>query len=220
MRDMLYTDCEAIICTASLDMTAVEPTYPLFPVACFVAAAMLLLVLWTSFIRQSWNLGVAFLCIWLFLETLAEGIEAVIWSDNADIKLYVFCDIGERDCCGIQAGSLTRVVTHIQLITYVVKPMASLLITRRLYLITSLQSVELPDSATVRIAGTRSRLLDLTRTLVQKRRNLVLEWTLGLVVPVLIAGPFCKSYIYTGTLRTHAQARARLHKPGSSVSGL
>ncbi|KZV63365.1 fungal pheromone STE3G-protein-coupled receptor [Peniophora sp. CONT] len=134
---------------------AVDPTYPLYPIACILAAVMLLLVLLTSFIRQNWNLGVAFLCFWLFWENLTFGINAIIWFDNADVKLYIYCDI----------------VTHMQLVTSVVKPMATLIITRRLYLITSLRCVELHDTAA-------------------KRRNLAIEWTLGLVTPVLVAGPF------------------------------
>ncbi|KZV65953.1 STE3-domain-containing protein [Peniophora sp. CONT] len=133
---------------------AVDPTYPLLPIAYILATAMLFLVLLTSFIRQSWNLGVAFLCFWLFLENLTAGIDNIIWSNNADIKLYVYCDI----------------VSHIQVIASVVKPMATLIITRRLYLITSLQSVELPNK-------------------VARRRNFAIEWAMGLVIPVLVAGP-------------------------------
>ena len=75
-------------------MIAVDPTYPLYPIANIISATMLLLVLLTSFIRQSWNLGVTFLCFWLLLENLTNGVNAVIWSDNADVKLYVYCDIG------------------------------------------------------------------------------------------------------------------------------
>ncbi|VDB92187.1 unnamed protein product [Peniophora sp. CBMAI 1063] len=136
-------------------MAAVDPTYPLYPIACLLASAMLLLVLLTSFIRKSWNLGVAFLCFWLFFELLTAGIDAIIWSDNAVIKLYVYCDI----------------VTHMQVITGIVKPMATLIITRRLYLITSLRSIEPP-----------------TKT--ARRRNLAIEWGLGLGIPLLVAGPF------------------------------
>ncbi|KZV66427.1 STE3-domain-containing protein [Peniophora sp. CONT] len=135
-------------------MGAVDPTYPLFPVACVLSAAMVLLVLLTSFVRQSWNLGVAFLCFWLFFENLTLGINAVIWSDNADIKLYVYCDI----------------VSRLQRITFVVKPMATLVITRRLYLIVRLRSVESPDKNL-------------------RRWNLVIDWTLGLVIPLIVAGP-------------------------------
>ena len=75
--------------------TAVDPTYPLYPIACVLASAMLFLVLSTGFIRQSWNLGVAFLCFWLFAESLTGGINSILWSSNADIKLYVYCDIGQ-----------------------------------------------------------------------------------------------------------------------------
>ncbi|KZV77228.1 fungal pheromone STE3G-protein-coupled receptor [Peniophora sp. CONT] len=135
-------------------MHAADPTYPLYPIACAIAAMMLLLVLLTSFMRQSWNLGVALLCFWLFFENVSNAINAVVWVDNADIKLYIYCDI----------------VTRLQLITAVVKPMATLIITRRLYLITSLQSVELPNKTA-------------------KRTNLAIECMLGLVIPILVSGP-------------------------------
>ena len=85
-------------------MHAVDLTYPLYPIVCFVAIIMLFLVLLTSFVRQRWNFGVASLCFWLLLELLSLAINSIIWSDNADIKLYVYCDIGGSDhvyaaCC-------------------------------------------------------------------------------------------------------------------------
>ena len=73
---------------------AADPSYPSYPIACILAAALLLLVLLTSFIRQTWNFGVATLCFWLFFENLTGGINAIIWVDNADIRFYVYCDIG------------------------------------------------------------------------------------------------------------------------------
>lgn len=75
-------------------MGAADPTYPLYPIASVLAAGMLLLVLLTSFIRQNWNLGVTFLCFWLFLENLTGTVNAIIWADNDEIKHYVYCDIG------------------------------------------------------------------------------------------------------------------------------
>ncbi|KZV65156.1 STE3-domain-containing protein [Peniophora sp. CONT] len=135
-------------------MAAADPTYPLYPIALVLSSAMLLLVLTTNFVRQSWNFGVASLCFWLFFENITSAVNAIIWSDNADLKLYVYCDI----------------VTHLQEITYVVKPMATLIITRRLYLIASHQSVKLPSKA--------ARCWDVA-----------LEWTLGLIIPILVAGP-------------------------------
>ncbi|VDB95843.1 unnamed protein product [Peniophora sp. CBMAI 1063] len=137
-------------------MGAVDPTYPLFPIANILSAAMLLLVLLTSLVRQSWNLAVGFLCFWLLVDNVTTAANSIIWSDNADVKLYAYCDI----------------VTHLQVITSVVKPMATLLITRRLYLIANLQSVE-PHRK-----GKGERLWDTA-----------VEWTLCLFVPLLVAGP-------------------------------
>ena len=86
--------CQLTETQLKTDMGAADPTYPLLPIAKFLAAAMLFLVLLTNFVRQRWNTGLSFLCFWLCLEALADGTNAIIWSDNADIKLYVYCDIG------------------------------------------------------------------------------------------------------------------------------
>ncbi|KZV71172.1 fungal pheromone STE3G-protein-coupled receptor [Peniophora sp. CONT] len=133
---------------------AVDPTYPLFPIASILSSVTLLLVLMTSFIRQSWNLGVIFLCFWLFWENITNAASSIIWSDNADLKLYVYCDI----------------TSHLQIFGYVLRPMATLIITRRLYLIASLQSVAPPSK-------------------IARRWDIAIEWTLGLIVPLLVAGP-------------------------------
>jgi hypothetical protein len=80
---------------SAADEMAADPTYPLFPIFSIASAALMLVLLTTNLFRQSWNLGVTFLCFWLFWENLTGGINTVIWSDNAEIKLYVYCDIGE-----------------------------------------------------------------------------------------------------------------------------
>lgn len=72
---------------------AADPTYPLYPIVCGLSVGMLLLVLLRCFIRQNWNFGVAVLSFWLALENLTSGINAILWADNADIKLHVYCDI-------------------------------------------------------------------------------------------------------------------------------
>ncbi|KZV66555.1 STE3-domain-containing protein [Peniophora sp. CONT] len=132
-------------------MGAVDPTYPLYPMASILAATLLLLVLTTSPMRRTWNLGVAFICFWLFLETLTNGVDAILWSDNANVKHLVYCDI----------------VSRLQIIARVVRPMITLNLSRRMYMIASLRSAEAPN----------------------KRINLIIEWTLGLVIPLLVAGP-------------------------------
>ncbi|KAI0030274.1 GPCR fungal pheromone mating factor, partial [Vararia minispora EC-137] len=131
-----------------------DPTYPLLPVASITSSALLLLLLTTNFIRQSWNLGVTFLSFWLFCELLTIGINAIIWTDNVDIKLYVYCDI----------------ISRLDVVTSVVKPASSFIITRRLYITVVRQSI-----------GALSRR--------EKFIDLVVEWGLGLFLPLLIAGP-------------------------------
>ena len=76
------------------DMGAVDPSYPLLPIASVLAATMLLLVLLTASVRQQWNFGVALLCFWLLLQNATGAVNTVLWSDNADVRLYVYCDIG------------------------------------------------------------------------------------------------------------------------------
>lgn len=75
-------------------MGAVDPSYPLLPIASILAAFMLLLVLLTASVRQQWNFGVTLLCFWLLLQNTTVAVNTIIWSDNADIKLHVYCDIG------------------------------------------------------------------------------------------------------------------------------
>jgi hypothetical protein len=76
-------------------MQPIDPTYPLFPTMCILCSALLLCIMMNRTYFQAWNLGLMILCICLFLENLTGGINAVIWADNADIKAYVYCDIGK-----------------------------------------------------------------------------------------------------------------------------
>ncbi|KZV67685.1 STE3-domain-containing protein [Peniophora sp. CONT] len=131
----------------------VDPSYPLYPIACVFAATGLFLVLLTSFVRSRWNLGVSFLCFWLFLENLTFAVNSVVWADNGDIKHPVYCDLA----------------SHLQTICYVVKPAATLIMTRRLYLIASFRNMEMHTTL--------------------KRSDLIIEWFLGLGLPLLVAGP-------------------------------
>ncbi|VDB87074.1 unnamed protein product [Peniophora sp. CBMAI 1063] len=135
--------------------TPIDPTYPLLPAVCFLAAASLLLLMLNGLARQTkWNFGVGLLTCCLIVMNLTNGMNTILWSDNADIKLYVYCDI----------------VSRIQIIGFVIKSTATLIITRRLYLIASLQSVDAPSKSA-------------------KRWDTCVEWTLGVVLPLLVAGP-------------------------------
>ena len=90
MTDVLARRC------LPASMTAFDPTYPLYPVFSFFAAALQLIILFTSIVRQNRSLGVGFLCFWLFVANIINAVNAIIWSDNGELKLYVWCDIGRR----------------------------------------------------------------------------------------------------------------------------
>ncbi|KZV64272.1 fungal pheromone STE3G-protein-coupled receptor [Peniophora sp. CONT] len=135
-------------------MGAVDSTYPLLPIMCIIASVLLLVMLLNGLIRQNWNIGVAFLCFWLFVDNVIHAINTIAWSDKFTIKLYIYCDIA----------------THLQVVSSTAKSMATFIITRRLSSIARLQSVE-PNNRKTR------------------RWNLVIEWILGLAVPLLAGGP-------------------------------
>ncbi|KAJ6535578.1 pheromone A receptor-domain-containing protein [Mycena capillaripes] len=130
---------------------AVDPTYPLYPTLCIISSFFMFLILSHSFIRQSWNLAVTFLCIGLFLDNLTHGINAVVWRDNADIKVPVYCDI----------------VSRLQFLMNFLPSITSLLITRKLYIISTLRDVEPPSRKT--------RMIDLA-----------IEWGWGLGYPLFM----------------------------------
>ncbi|KZV72030.1 fungal pheromone STE3G-protein-coupled receptor [Peniophora sp. CONT] len=112
-------------------MVAVDPSYPLTPLVGFIAAGLLVPVLFSSLIRESWNLGVIFLCFWLICENLIFAVNAILWSDNADAKFFVYCEIA----------------SHVRIAADIVKPMSTLIIMRRLYSIASLRPPRLADQA-------------------------------------------------------------------------
>lgn len=130
-----------------------DPTYPSYPIIAILSGFALLLVLLTSLVRKSWNLGVSFLCVWLLIEIVFGSIAYFVWFDNGEIRLYAFCDIRMsvvRSAKYSENLYAQTLVSRIQLICYVIKPMATLLISRRLYLIASLRSVEYPSTRAVR----------------------------------------------------------------------
>lgn len=71
-----------------------DPTYPAVPIVNLVAAFLTLLTLLTS-ARRSRNTGILLLCIWLFIGTLIQGIETIVWSRDAVNRTPVWCDICE-----------------------------------------------------------------------------------------------------------------------------
>ncbi|VDB88615.1 unnamed protein product [Peniophora sp. CBMAI 1063] len=129
------------------------PGYPIIPVTAFVSSALLLLVLISSAERRSWNFGLTVLCVCVFVENFCGAIETVMWKDNADVKLYTFCDF----------------ISRWQMFTGVVKPACTLVITRKLHKVASMEGLRSTDG--------------------QKRFDLWFDLTILLFIPAIIAGP-------------------------------
>ncbi|KAI0316297.1 pheromone A receptor-domain-containing protein [Amylostereum chailletii] len=103
-----------------------DPTYPLVPVVNLIAASLMLLTILITSLRQHWNTGVFMLCLWLSIWSLDQSVDTVVWSDNADNKAPVWCDIS----------------SHIRLAASVGVPACSLIITRRLCNIARLRTID------------------------------------------------------------------------------
>lgn len=118
-----------------------DPTYPLFPILNLLSCVLVLLPILIK-LRHTWNTGVHFLAIWVSAESFALGVNAIIWSDNTNDVAPVWCDISEHCQTAIISSSLlTRLIqaSHLFIGAYIAKPACSLVITRRLYRIISLQ---------------------------------------------------------------------------------
>ena len=75
-----------------------DPTYPLVPIANFMAFIFAVIPLSTALVRQSWNVGVCMLAIWLAITTLINVVDTIIWAGNTNDIAPVWCDIGEFSC--------------------------------------------------------------------------------------------------------------------------
>lgn len=69
-----------------------DPAYPLVPTANLIACALVVFPLF-HMVNRSWNTGVFILALWLLLINLTNGINTIIWSNDAKDKAPVWCDI-------------------------------------------------------------------------------------------------------------------------------
>ena len=105
-------------------------------------------------------------------------------------------------------------VSHVEIVTSIVKPMATLILSRKLYLIASLRYVETPNKVQVNIVLCHVFATELTITCTKRRRDSTIEVMLGLVVPFIVAGPFCEfSSMTKNGSGTDVDTRIRLHSP-------
>lgn len=71
-----------------------DPTYPLVPVANFLACILVLSSMSKSMF-QSWNIGACSFAIWVVIMGFTVAVDAIIWAENVENIAPVWCDIGE-----------------------------------------------------------------------------------------------------------------------------
>ena len=72
---------------------AMDPTFPLVPIANFLACILVLSSL-SGRMFKSWNIGACSFGVWVAAESFVRAVNAIIWYNVDNIAPYL-CDIGE-----------------------------------------------------------------------------------------------------------------------------
>ncbi|THU83841.1 STE3-like pheromone receptor [Dendrothele bispora CBS 962.96] len=129
-------------------MFSKDPTYPLFPIFAFLGFVLSLVPL--PWHLQAWNSGTCAFMIWTAVACLVSFVNSLIWNNSLANVAPVWCDIA----------------TQLVLASGVGLPAATLCISRRLYKITSVQTVSI------------------TRD--DKRRAIYVDLAIALGIPILV----------------------------------
>nr|AGG68697.1 putative pheromone receptor [Flammulina velutipes]QPK40831.1 putative pheromone receptor [Flammulina velutipes] len=125
-----------------------DPTYPLLSVFSFIGFVVSLIPL--PWHLQAWNSGTCAFMIWTAALCLVRFINSVIWHGNMDNVAPVWCDISTQIMMGGNVGI----------------PASILCISRRLFKITSIQSVSV--------------------TRADKRRDIIVDLGIAAGIPLII----------------------------------
>lgn len=117
-----------------------DPTYPLVPVANLIALLLILVSFFTSALR-SWNTGVHLFAIWVAIQSFIRAVNSIIWSNTSANVAPVWCDISKSHFRLQKHYSQLTILTatRIDVAASVGLSACSLVITRRLFLISQLE---------------------------------------------------------------------------------
>ena len=79
----------------SFQMSAMDPTYPLIPIANFSAFVLSFTTFLVTISARQYNIGVIVFAIWLSILSIVMAIDTIIWSDNSRNSFPVWCKIGD-----------------------------------------------------------------------------------------------------------------------------
>ncbi|KAF8153841.1 pheromone A receptor-domain-containing protein [Crassisporium funariophilum] len=198
-----------------------DPTYPLFPVFSFIGFLLCLIPLpWHV---QAWNSGTCAFMIWTAVSCLIGFVNSLVWTGNVANPSPIWCDISSKIILGVSIGI----------------PAATLCISRRLYYLTSCQTVSLTREDKRRmvmidlaIAVGIPAIIMILHTVVQGHRFDILEdigcypvvyntlpaYFLYFMWPVVLG---VISFVFSGlTLRSFWNRRAQFNQLISSNSSM
>lgn len=82
----------SFIASPKLTLKAMDPTYPLVPIANFIGCVLSLIPL-LHMDTRFWNTGVYVFVLWSFLSCFPVAINTVVWSNDVKDRAPVWCDI-------------------------------------------------------------------------------------------------------------------------------
>lgn len=77
-----------------------DPTYPLVPIANFIACVLVVVPLFHMVTTRFWNTGVYLFALWVFLTSFSFAVNTIVWSNDVKDRAPVWCDICEAPVTG------------------------------------------------------------------------------------------------------------------------
>ncbi|KLO14127.1 fungal pheromone STE3G-protein-coupled receptor [Schizopora paradoxa] len=122
--------------------------YPLTPIGSFIGFVLSVIPLASHLSFSSWNTGIWMYAIWIGTMNITYFVDTIVWHDNVDIVIPVWCDI----------------VTKLQLGAAIGVPACTLVLCIHLFKITQMRALTV-TSTTSKVQRRRVLLFDLLLTI-------------------------------------------------------
>ena len=128
-----------------------DRSYPLVPIANFIACMLVLSSLSSSMLR-TWNVGACFFAFWITTLAFIIGTDSIIWSHGVENVAPIWCDICEISFSPFHTyiSNVSHLATHMEIGSEVGVPVSSFVIIRRLSLISRGRSASLGRQVSTR----------------------------------------------------------------------
>lgn len=164
-----------------------DPTYPLVPIANFLACVLVVIPL-AHMLTRPWNTGVYFFALWTLLSSLSTAINTLVWSNNVKDRAPIWCDICKSPIyfSSLSPTEIWLEASHIDILVNTGIPACSLSITRRLYKITTLKGAMI-NRRQVTVSSSTAATECWRHPDNQRRIELALELVICIGIPIVIA---------------------------------